>query len=118
LVCSDDVAGWYFAAVASLTKQVQDNSSQIYNGTHVTNYIDSLWGVQVNGWDVSLKLTYAIEVVGDASAIQENYFLNQGGLGVCDFDTTASPVYCEFERFFEDDVSRYCFAVLGFRTEN
>lgn len=51
-------------AVADLTKQVQYNTSRVYTGTNVTNYIDPLWGVVVNGWDVSLKLTYAIEVVG------------------------------------------------------
>lgn len=36
---------------------------------------------------------------------QEGYYLNQGGLGLCDLDNSTIPKYCEFERFFEDDVS-------------
>ena len=55
---------------------------------------------------MSLKLTYALEVIGGNETI-DNYYLNQGGLGACDSNLAASsPKYCEFERFFEDDVSR------------
>jgi len=32
---------------------------------------------EVVNWDLSLKLTYAIEIVG-GSAVVDNYYLNQG----------------------------------------
>jgi hypothetical protein len=93
-------------AIATLTNQIQKPSSRIYSGTNVTNAIDPLWGVQVLTWDTSLKLTYPISIIG-YNAVQENYYLNQGSLGICDDDDAYTVAkYCEFERFFEDDVSR------------
>lgn len=57
-------------------------------------------------WDISLKLTYAINVIGGDTVI-DGYYLNQGSLQLCDTDLSAqNPEYCEFQRFFEDDVSR------------
>ncbi len=93
-------------AIASLTNQIQANNSLLYVDTNVTNSIDSTWGLEVNTWDISLKLTYAIDVIG-GDQVLEGYYLNQGSLGICN-DPGASVVakYCEFERFFEDDVSR------------
>ena len=92
--------------IADLTNQIQVNTSRLYVGTNVTRDIDPLWGLQVKTWDVSLKLSYAIEVVGGEDVI-DGYYLNQGSLGICN-DPNAQTVmkYCEFERFFEDDVSR------------
>lgn len=92
--------------IADLTNQIQVNTSRLYKGTNVTKDIDPLWGLEVKTWDVSLKLTYAIEVVGGDNVI-DGYYLNQGSLGICN-DPNADSVktYCEFERFFEDDVSR------------
>jgi len=93
-------------AISTLTNQIQIPSSKIYKGTNVTNSIDSLWGVEVLTWDISLKLTYPIQLIG-YDAIQEGYYLNQGSLGICDQDDAyIVEKYCEFERFFEDDVSR------------
>jgi hypothetical protein len=40
-------------------------------------------------------------------AVIDGYYLNQGGRGICDVEGAANfTQYCEFERFFEDDVSR------------
>jgi hypothetical protein len=45
-------------------------------------------------------------VIGGDKVI-DGYYLNQGSLQLCDTDASAlNPLYCEFERFFEDDVSR------------
>ena len=91
--------------IADLTNQVQDRTSRIFTGTNVTYDIDSPYGLVVDGWDISLKLLYAIQVVGGA-AVKEDYYLNQGGQAVCDTADAANiSTYCEFERFFEDDVS-------------
>eukprot|EP01034_Spumella_vulgaris_P021395 gene21395-27425_t len=82
------------------------DSRSLFVGTNVTNSIDPAWGLEVKTWDISLKLTYAIDVVG-GDQVLEGYYLNQGSLGICN-DPGAKKVakYCEFERFFEDDVSR------------
>jgi hypothetical protein len=93
-------------AIAELTIQIQTNTSNLYVGTNVTSEIDSQWGLEVVTWDTSLKLTYAIEVIGK-EAVKDGYYLNQGSLGICDsFGAMNVSTYCEFERFFEDDVSR------------
>ena len=93
-------------AISQLTNQIQITTSKIYRGTNVTNSIDPLWGVEVLTWDTSLKLTYPIEIIG-YNAVQEGYYLNQGSLGICNDDNAYEvEKYCEFERFFEDDVSR------------
>ena len=93
-------------AVALLTNYIQNPNSALFHGTNVTNSIEPLWGLQVDTWDISLKLTYAIEVIGRGEEV-DGYYLNQGGLGACDIEEAELyPNYCEFERFFEDDVSR------------
>lgn len=95
-------------AIAQLTNQIQVPNSKLYRGTNVTSEIDPLWGLEVLTWDTSLKLTYPIEVIG-YNEVRSGYYLNQGSLGICD-DTNGEAYdvskYCEFERFFEDDVSR------------
>jgi hypothetical protein len=91
-------------AISVLTHQIQNTTSQLYLG-NVTKDIDPDWGLQVENWDISLRLTYAIEVIG-GEAVQDGYYLNQGGLGLCDFYYGEEHIkYCEWERFFEDDVS-------------
>lgn len=93
-------------AIADLTNLIQTNSSRLFLGTNVTVDIDPSWGLEVKTWDASLKLTYAIDVVG-GDQVLEGYYLNQGSLGICnDPNSTHVAKYCEFERFFEDDVSR------------
>ena len=94
------------SAVAELNRQIQNPNSTLYHGTNVTLDIDSQWGLVVNGWDVSLQLTYAISIVGGDSVI-DGYYLNQGSVGICDsIGAAVFEKYCEFERFFEDDVAR------------
>lgn len=93
-------------SIAELTMQIQTPESKLYHGTNVTSEIDSQWGLEVLTWDVSLKLTYAIDIIGK-HAVKDGYYLNQGSLGICDAaDAYNVSVYCEFERFFEDDVAR------------
>jgi hypothetical protein len=93
-------------SVAELTMQIQTPSSKLYHGTNVTVDIDPLWGLEIITWDISLKLTYNIAVVGGDS-VKDGYYLNQGSLGTCDTPESINHTkYCEFERFFEDDVSR------------
>lgn len=93
--------------VAELTNLIQIRDSKLYdNNVNVTRGIDPTYGLLVDGWDVSLRLAYAIEVVGE-NAVIDNYYLNQGGRGLCDRDEAINFTrYCEFERFFEDDLSR------------
>ena len=91
--------------IADLTAQIHDPTTRIFVGTNVTVDIDPLWGLVVDQWDVSLKLTYPIENVGGI-AVQEGYYIDQGSLGSCDRPGAWTYFYyCEFERFFEDDVS-------------
>ena len=91
--------------IAQLTNDVQTPTSPVYEGTNITRFIDPLFGVQLEGWDISLQLTYAIENIGGDSVV-DGYYLNQGARGICDVEGAANfSQYCEFERFFEDDVS-------------
>lgn len=92
--------------VADLTNQIQTKGTKIYSGTKVTRDIDLTYGLIVDGWDVSLRLYYAIDIVGK-DAVKDGYYLNQGGMGICDdaIGALQYETYCEFERFFEDDVS-------------
>lgn len=93
-------------SIEKLTTQIQTPSSPLYTGTNVTSEIDDQWGLEVVSWDISLKLTYAIDIIGK-EAVKDGYYLNQGSLGICDqFSGYTVAEYCEFERFFEDDISR------------
>ena len=93
-------------AIAELTNQIQIPDSRLYLGTNVTVDLDPQWGLEVKTWDISLKLSYPIQTVG-GNGVQEGYYLNQGSLGICnDVGALNFTEYCEFERFFEDDVSR------------
>jgi hypothetical protein len=101
---NDNVAITLLEAVAYFTSFVQNSSSRIYVGTNVTTDIDPLYGVELTNWDVSLKLSYAIEVVGGNAVVDD--YIDFGGLGVCNRpDASNYTYYCEFERFFEDDIS-------------
>ena len=68
-------------AVTELTMKVQDSNSSVYKGTNVTVDIDPLYGVALTNWDASLKLSYAIEVVGGPAVIDD--YISLGGLGAC-----------------------------------
>lgn len=91
--------------IQQLTIDIQNNNSLIYHGTNITKYIDDTYGLNVQTMDISLKLSYAIEIVG-GNAIRENYYLNQGSLGLCDTNESIKySYYCEFESMFENDIS-------------
>eukprot|EP00981_Chlorochromonas_danica_P011121 scaffold3756_cov180-Ochromonas_danica.AAC.13 len=90
----------------SSTVIIQTPTSKLFHGTNVTVDIDPLWGLVEVSWDVSVRLSYAIDIVGKTS-VKGGYYLNEGSLGTCDTPASINhTVYCEFERFFEDDVSR------------
>jgi hypothetical protein len=94
-------------AVQELTAQSQDLSSPLYTGgTFVTNFVDPDYGLNVVNWDMSIKLTYPIEVVGDVISISDDAYITHGGLRTCDQeDAWIHAYYCEFERLFEDDIA-------------
>ena len=103
-------------AISQLTMHIQDPLSRIYSGTNVTLDIDPLWGLEVTNWDVSLKLSYAIKTVGDIAVSNEDY-IDLGGLSTCDRAGAANfSYYCEFERFFEDDISN-CLNISSYRVQ-
>ena len=102
---NDTVTVTLLEAISELTNKIQDPSSSVYFGTNVTLDIDPLWGLEVTNWDSSLKLSYAIETVG-GNAVMNSDYIDLGGLGTCDRQNAMNySYYCEFERFFEDDIS-------------
>ena len=104
------------SSIAELTSLIQNPTSKVYTGTNVTIDIDPLWGLEVLNWDVSLKLTYPIENIG-GSAVKSNFYLDQGGFGSCDRSESLNiSYYCEFERFFEDDIA-YALNVSYYRIQ-
>ena len=58
-------------------------------------------------WDFSLRLTYAIDIIGksDTKDIDGELVLNQGSEQWCKINSSPSH-YCEFERLFEQDLVR------------
>ncbi len=96
------------AAIVLLTRMAQDTRSQLYFNTSVASKLDPTWGVVVSSWDASLRLFMAIEVVG-GMAVQNGNLIDAGGRLICDNKTESSSLtynrYCEFERFFENDLS-------------
>jgi hypothetical protein len=102
---NDLVAITLLEAVSDLTILIQTPNSTVYTRrTNVTNNIDPEYGLELINWDNSLKLSYAIEVVGGNAVIDD--YINLGGLNVCNREGASNfSYYCEFERFFEDDLS-------------
>ena len=92
--------------IADLTNKIQIPTSKLYDKrVNITYGIDPIYGLSVDAWDLSLRLTYPIAVVG-GNAVVDGYFLNLGARGTCDTEERRNyTTYCEFERFFEDDVS-------------
>lgn len=80
-------------AVTELTMKVQDSNSSVFRGTNVTVDIDPLYGVELTNWDASLKLSYAIEVVGGPAVIDD--YISLGGLGAY-LHYTAHLCSCHF----------------------
>lgn len=80
------------SAVQQLTRQAQRPSSPLFRG-NVTKALDSEWGVVALDWDLSLRLAYALDVVGEKIP---------GEWCEDDHDTE----YCEWENYFEEDIAR------------
>ena len=101
-------------ASRDLTDQAQTRGSPLYKG-NVTRATDAHFGVVARDWDASLRLMYAIEVIGERKVDAAGVELNQGGDLDCDRERAAlaargawpanESAYCEFERYFEDDVA-------------
>lgn len=107
-------------ALRDLTQQAQVPGSALLTGL-VTNALDPKWGVYAPQLDCSLKLSYAIEIVGEGAVSADGLLLNQGGKRTCreadavddglaagvvtDGEIAAAAAYCQFEAFFRDDVA-------------
>jgi len=103
--------------VDDLTYQIQTPSSSFYRG-RVTHAVDFLYGLVSLSWDFSLRLQYALDVVGEQAVISHSY-LNQGSNEYCQrhhsllassttthwANLTGPRVYCQFETFYRQDLS-------------
>ncbi len=92
--------------VTSLTKQLQEPDSVLYDGL-VTRTADSMYGLVALQFDFTLKLMYSILVVGDIDVIRSSHglYLNQGSLRSC-VNATYGTKYCIFERYLIEDIER------------
>jgi hypothetical protein len=81
----------------------------------VTTATDQLVGLMIPKWDFSIRLSYAIDIIGgnDTRIIDDELVLNQGSERWCkerDFNNqknkSALSYYCEFEQLFEQDIAR------------
>ncbi|KAH8073924.1 hypothetical protein JL721_2476 [Aureococcus anophagefferens] len=111
------------AAVRDFTDQTQHAGSKLLTG-NVTGALDRHWGAVALDWDMSLRLMYSMEVVGqdlihqagegrtDMHATSDGHrawghkTLNQGATRWCEEEAAPESAYCEFERYFEEDISR------------
>ncbi|KAL9182021.1 hypothetical protein ACHAXT_012364 [Thalassiosira profunda] len=94
------------AFVATLTRLTQEPKSAVYDG-HITYATDALYGLVASQWDHSIKLTYAISIVGGADGIESDRgrYLNQGSAQACAGREVVSPnSYCEFEALLTRDM--------------
>lgn len=74
----------------------------------VTSATNQLVGLVIPDWDFSLRLAYAIKLVGgnETKTIDNELVLNQGSYNWCDHSFNLSSFYCEFEHLFEDDLHK------------
>jgi hypothetical protein len=104
-------------AVRDLTAQVQNSTSRLYDG-HVTfkTLPDSTWGTKVKDWDSSIKLTYALSVIGELNSVNrrhfEHYFVNDIARAV---GITATRVQVLFITPGDRDVAHHGSSVVKFR---
>ena len=93
--------------VATLTKQIQEPQSHLYEG-QVTRFSDPLFGLVALQWDFSLKLLYSISIVGAADVIDSVHgkYLNQGSLQACVLTDQIQSKYCIFEGHLIDDIEK------------
>ena len=111
--------------IQNITNQVQNfHNSEFYNGK-VTKSTDAIYGVQIEKWDFSLQLQYSISMFeietshspssvldnsrsGETNIknISEEQILSYENENWCHHETNNNTVYCEFEYYFEDDISK------------
>lgn len=95
------------AAVADLTKQIQQPNSTLYDGD-VTYATDALYGLVAPQWDHSIKLMYSIPIIGGNDVINAKYgrYLNQGSLQSCNVGSKLqiNNEYCTFENHLVNDM--------------
>lgn len=102
--------------VRDLTYQIQTPTSLFYQGK-VLSAVDPLFGLVSLSWDLSLRLQYALEVIG-ADAVKSQAYLNQGSDEYCKryssllslysyqwANLTGPRIYCQFESFYRQDLS-------------
>ncbi len=82
----------------------------------VTKATDMMFGIKVLKWDYSLKLMTSIETIGGdiVMLFNNSKVLKQGSERWCEHIMNIDTMYCEFETFFREDISR----VLGFPASN
>ena len=112
------------AAVRDLSQQTQFLTSALLN-ERVTGAVDRHWGVVALDWDMSFRLMFSMDVVGEGlvhdagEGAQDDHYetvehrahgvetLNQGLTRYCDeTEVGRESPYCEWERYFEEDVAR------------
>lgn len=93
-------------AVRDLTQQAQQPRSRLFAG-NLTRALDEHWGVVALDWDASLRLAFAIEVVGKERVApgRSQQTINLGASRWCEEEVFESA-YCEWERYFEEDLAR------------
>lgn len=74
----------------------------------MTSGTNQLVGLVIPNWDFTLRLAYAIDLVGgnETKSIDNELVLNQGSYGWCDASSNRITYYCEFEHLFEADLHR------------
>lgn len=78
----------------------------------MTKTTDQYYGLQVDKWDMSLKLMFSINVIGEKQIdVKEKEdsgisYLDQGRENRwCDNQSPDNSSYCEFDQFFREDVA-------------
>ena len=89
--------------VQSLTHMVQRPTSLLYQGK-VTYLVDPSVGLVIHKWDLSLKLMIHIDlIVNDRNNTDGIKYLDKNSKLFC-VDDDRNSTYCEFERYFRDDL--------------
>jgi len=96
-----------FQTVKELTRQIQYPHSKFYQG-NVTKMADPLFGLEALRNDFSLKLVFAIDVIGGPAVRyhRDGNFLNQGSSRWCEESANNKTVYCDFEFMFRSDLAK------------
>lgn len=88
--------------ISLLTQLAQNSRSALYRGK-VTSSTDPVVGLAVHKWDLSLRLTCSINIIGGG---KETNYLNEGSERWCEDSANIDSSYCEFELLFREDIAR------------